>query len=62
MPPRGHVIPTGIYLFKVDYENARALCEICSKLTKKAPVQGQSRCTGVFIVNLEQISHIILVF
>ena len=23
----------GIYLFKVNYENARIICEICSELT-----------------------------
>ena len=40
--------PTGIYLFKVDDENTRAICEICSKLTKKTP-------------KFEQIFHIVLV-
>ena len=37
------------------------MCQICSKLTKKHQVERQSR-SGVFIVNFEQISSIVLVF
>ena len=45
--------PAGIYLLKVNNRNTRTRCEICSKLTIK---------TGVFIVNFEHISHLVLVF
>ena len=38
--------PAGIYLFKVNSRNTRTRCEICS---------------GVFIVNFEHISHLVLV-
>ena len=53
--------PTGICLFKVNNENTRAKCEICSKLTKKTPDLRPLPRSGVFIVNVEQISHIVLV-
>ena len=39
-----------------------AMCEICSKLTIKTPEQRQWRRSGAFIVNFEQISHIVLIF
>ena len=35
---------------------------MCSKLTVKTPEQRQRRCSGVFIVNFEHISHLSLVF
>ena len=38
------------------------MCEICPKLTIKTPERRQQRRSGVFIVNIEQISHIVLVF
>ena len=40
-----------IYLFQVDSGNTRTMCKICSKL--------EWSCTGVIIVNFEQISHIV---
>ena len=46
------------YLFKVNKGNIRKRCEIYSKLTIKAP----ERCSDVFIVNFEHISHVFLVF
>ena len=33
--------PAGNYLFKVNNRNTRTRCEICSKLTIKAPEQSQ---------------------
>ena len=54
--------PASIYLLKVNNRNTRAGCEICSKLTIKTPERHQSRCSGVFIVNVEHISHLALVF
>ena len=56
------LIPTGIYLFKINNENSGAMCEICSKLTIKTQQQRQWRPSGVFIVNFEQISHFVPVF
>ena len=44
-------------MFKVNKRNTRASCEICSKLTIKTP----ERRSGVFIVNSEHISHLVLV-
>ena len=37
-------------------------CEICSKLTMKTQERHQSSNSGNFIVNLERISHLFLVF
>ena len=36
--------------------------EICSKLTIKTPEQRHLRRSGIFIVNFEHISHLVLVF
>ena len=47
----------GIYMLKVNNRNTRARCEICSKLTIKIP----ERLSGIFIVNFEHISHLVLV-
>ena len=38
------------------------MCEICSKLTKKTPNRYQRCFSGVFIVNFEHISNIVLAF
>ena len=56
------LIPAGIYLVKVINGNTRTRCEICSKLTIKTPERRQWRLSGVFIVNFELISHLVLVF
>ena len=45
--------------FKVNNRNTRTRCEICSKLTIKVP---ERRRYGVFIVNFEQISLLVLLF
>ena len=37
------------------------MCENCSKLTIKTPERRQERHSIVFIVNLKQILHIVLV-
>ena len=50
--------PVIIYLFKVNNGDTRSICEIRSKLTGKTP-ELRWHCSGVFIVNFEQISHII---
>ena len=54
--------PAKIYLLKVNSINTRKRYEICSKLTIKTPGWGQWRCSGVFFVNFELISHLFLVF
>ena len=50
----------GNYMFKVNNRNNRTRCEICSKLTIKTPER--QRRSGVFIVNFEYMSHLVLVF
>ena len=55
-------LPAGIYLFKVNSENTRTLCEISSKLTKKITQWRHWNRSGAFTVNFEQISHIVLMF
>ena len=54
--------PAGIYLLKVNNRNTRRRCEMCSKLTIKNPEQHHWRRSGVFILNFEYISHLVLVF
>ena len=56
------MFPVGIYLLKDNNRNTRLRCEICSKLTIKISERRQKRRSGVFIVNLEHISHLVLVF
>ena len=46
---------------KVNNRNTRISCEICSKLIIKTPERRDWRRSGVFIVNFEHISHLILV-
>ena len=55
-------VPAGIYMFKVNNRNTRTKCEISSKLTIKTPERRYWRRFGVFIVNFEHISHLVLVF
>ena len=56
------LIPTNIYLFKVNNGNFGKLCEICSKLTMKTPERRHWLRSGVFIVNFGHISHLFLIF
>ena len=57
-----YLILGGIYLLIVDNRNSRTRCEICSKLTIKIPERYHWRRSGIFIVNFEHISHLVLVF
>ena len=50
----------GIYLVQVNNDNTRTMCEICSNLTIKSPERRYWRRSGVFNINFQQISHIIL--
>ena len=56
------IYPAGNYMFKVNNRNTRAKFEICSKLTIKIPERRYWRRFGIFIVNFEYISHLVLVF
>ena len=47
---------------KVTNRNTITRCEICSKLTIKTTERCYWRRSGVFIVNFEHISHLVLVF
>ena len=49
----------GICLFKVSNRNTKTKWEICSKLQIKTPEHASP--TGVFILNSEHISHLVLV-
>ena len=49
-------------MFKVNNRNTRTRCEISQKLTTKTLEQQQWRRSGVFIVNFEHISQLVLVF
>ena len=51
-----------IYLFKFNNVSTGIMCKICSKLTTKSTERRHWRCSGNFIVNFEQISHIGFVF
>ena len=53
------IYPANIYLFKLNHGSAIAMSEICST---KTPEWRWWRRSGIFIVNFEQISHIVLVF
>ena len=61
IPSKGS-IPTGIYLLKVNNRNTKTRSEICSKLTIKIPERRHWRRSGIFIVNFEHISHLVLEF
>ena len=50
------------FLLKVNKRNTKTSCEICSKLTIRTPELRQWHCSGVFIVNFEHNSHLVLGF
>ena len=55
-------IPTAIYCFKVNNGNMKTICKTCSNITMKKLEKRQKRCSGIFIVNFEHISHIFWCF
>ena len=57
-------IPSWHLPFKVSNRNTKTRCEklTCLKLTIKTPERHHWRCSGVFIISFEQISHLSLVF
>ena len=56
------IYSAGIYLIKVNNIKTRTRCEICSKLAIKTPERYHWRRSGIFIINFEHISHLVLVF
>ena len=60
------ILPTNIDLLKIKNRNTRKRSEtspeVSSKLTIKTPERRQSRRAGAFIVNFENISHLLLEF
>ena len=55
--------PAYMYLFGVNNANTRKGCEICAKLTIRAPEQSSvNDVVLVFLFNFEHISHLFLVF
>ena len=46
----------------VNNRNTGLSCKISSKLTINTPERSQRRLSGVFIVNFEHISHVVLMF
>ena len=50
--------PAGIYFLEMDNRSTRVICEISSKLTIKTAERRHWRCSSVFIVTFERISHI----
>ena len=48
-------------VFTYSKLNTRTRCKICSKLTIKTPERRHWRRSSVFIVNFEDISHLVLV-
>ena len=54
--------PVGIYLLKVNNRNTATRCELFSKLTIKTPERRHWRRTGIFIVDLKNNLHLVLLF
>ena len=54
--------PGCIQLLNVNNWNTRAKCKICSELTIKTPDWRQWHRSDIFIVNVEHISHLVLIF
>ena len=52
----------GIYLVKVNNGNTKRRCEMFSKLITKTSERRQWCRSGVFIVNFEHISQLVIVF
>ena len=61
-PSKTKKVATGNDMFKINNRNSRTRCEISSNLIIKTPERRHWRCSGVFIVNFEHISHLVLVF
>ena len=51
-----------MYLLKVNNRNTRTRSGICLKLTIKTQERRHWHRSGIFMVNFEHISHLVLVF
>ena len=51
----------GLSLLKVNNGSTRTMCEVCSTLPIKTPEWRYWRGSVVWILNIEQVSHIIMV-
>ena len=56
------IILARIYLFNFTMKTPEQLVKSVKKITIKTPKRHQWRLSGVFIVNFEQILHIVLLF
>ena len=54
--------PVNIYVLQFSNRSTGKSCEICSKSTMKTLERRQYSLSGVFIVNLEDISHLFRVY
>ena len=54
-------VKNNIYLLKVKILNKRVMFGVWSELELKTPERRRYSCSGFFIVNFEQISHIFFV-
>ena len=59
---RFSLFPADIYLLKVNNRNTRTRRGTCSKIAIKTTERRLWRFSGVFIVNFEHISHLVLMF
>ena len=57
---QSEAIPAGNDMFKVNSRHTRTRYEVCSKLTIKTPERRQWHRPGIFIVNFEHISHLVV--
>ena len=62
LPPSPPPESAAIYLLKFSNGNTRIIFEICFNLTTKTVDRRHWYCSGVFIVNFEQTSHIFWCF
>ena len=62
LPVNHRAYPASIYLLKVNNRNTRKRYKLCSKLTIKTPEQRHWHRSGVFFVNAELTSQLVLVF
>ena len=54
--------PSENFLIKFNNQNFRTMSEICTVFPIKTPARRQWHLSDVFIVNFEQISHVVLMF
>ena len=51
------ILLAGIYLFKINNGNTKAMCKICSKLIIKTPERGHWYRSVIFVLNFEQVFY-----